>query len=166
MSYRAVLASAMVAVCGAAANAQQFNFVVSPQQEVPANNSNVAGAGQLLYNPGTQTFNIDVQMFGLTLAELTGWHIHNAPAGSNGPIVIHLQNLGGTFVQNGQGIRLTMNNVAIGNFAPQLFAGTLYFNVHNTAFPGGVARGQIIPAPASLALLGAAGLFAARRRRA
>ena len=166
MQIRSVLAAGVVAACGAAASAQQFNFVVSPQQEVPPNNSNVAGAGQLLYDPGTQTFDIDVQMFGLTLAELTGWHIHNAPAGSNGPIVIHLQNLGGTWVQDGQGISLTMNDVPIGNFAPNLFAGTLYFNVHNTSFQGGVARGQIIPAPATLALLGAAGLVAARRRRA
>ncbi len=165
MRGRSILASAVVAVCGAAASAQQFNFVVSPLQEVPPNNSNVAGSGQLLYNSGTQTFNIDVVMFGLTVNELTGWHIHNAPVGSNGPIVIHLQNLGGVFGNSGQGIRLTMNNVSIGNFQSQLFSGALYFNVHNTAFPGGVARGQIIPAPASLALLAAGGLIAMRRRR-
>ncbi len=166
MRIRSTLAAAVVGVCGAAASAQQFNFVVSPLQEVPPNNSNVAGSGQLLFNPATQTFNIDVQMFGLTLPELNGWHIHNALPGVSGPIVIHLQNLGGTWEQDGQGISLTMNNVAIGAFAPNLFAGSLYFNVHNTAFPGGVARGQIIPAPASLALLGLGGLVAMRRRRA
>lgn len=165
MSYRSTLVAAVVAACGAAANAQQFNFVVSPLQEVPSNNSNVAGSGQLLFNPATQTFNIDVQMFGLTLAELTGWHIHNAPVGVNGPIVVHLQNLGGAWVTDGQGISLTMTNVSIGNFAPQLLAGNLYFNVHNTAFLPGVARGQIIPAPGVLGALGLAGLVAARRRR-
>jgi hypothetical protein len=154
-------------VSSAAANAQltAFNFVVSPQQEVPPNGSNIAGSGQLLYNTGAHTFDIDVQMFGLTLAELTGWHIHNAPAGVNGPIVIHLQNLGGTWQTSGQGIRLQMANVSIGSFEPQLLAGNLYFNVHNQAFPGGVARGQIIPAPAGAALLAVAGLVAGGRRR-
>lgn len=166
MMRRSMMAAAVVAACGAAASAQQFNFVVTPQQEVPPNNSNVAGAGQLLFNPGTQTFNLDVQMFGLTIPELTGWHIHNAPPGVNGPIVFDLQGLGGVWQVSGQGIRLQMSNIAIGNFTPQLLAGNLYFNVHNQSFPTGVARGQIIPAPASLALVGLGGLIAARRRRA
>lgn len=160
------VAAAVVAI-GAAANAQisAFNFPITPQQEVPPNNSNAAGAGQLLYNAGTQSFNLDIQVFGIGIPELTGWHIHSAPVGSNGPIVIHIQNLGGTWQVSGQGIRLQMTNVAIGNFEPQLFAGNLYFNLHTQAFPGGQIRGQIIPAPAGLAVLGAGGLLAARRRR-
>lgn len=167
MSYRAVLAAAVFAASGAAAGAQTiaFNFPITPQQEVPANNSNAVGAGQLLYNDAANTFDLDVMVFGITLADLTGWHIHNAPVGVPGPIVIHLQNLGGIWQNSGQGIRLQMTNVAIGNFEPNLFAGNLYFNVHTSAFPGGQIRGQIIPAPASAALLGLAGLVAARRRR-
>jgi hypothetical protein len=160
-----ILASAVVAACGAAASAQPFNFVVQPQQEVPPNNTNAAGSAQLLYNDAANTFNIDVQVFGIALNQITGFHIHNAPVGVNGPIVIALDALGGQWQANGQGIRLTMNNVSIGNFEAQLFSANLYFNLHTNSFPGGQIRGQIIPAPASLALLAAGGLFATRRRR-
>ena len=160
---------AIVAVAGFGACASAalipFNFVVQPQQEVPSNNTNAAGAAQLLYDTATQTFDFDAQVFGITIPQLTGWHIHNAAMGVNGPIVIHLQNLGGTWVNSGQGIRLTMNDVPIGNFEPQLFAGNLYFNVHTATFGGGQIRGQIVPAPAALALLGLGGLVATRRRR-
>lgn len=165
MLNRGTLAATVVAVACAAANAQPFNFVVQPQQEVPPNNTNAAGSAQLLYNDAANTFNLDAQVFGIDIATITGFHIHNAPAGSNGPIVIALDQLGGTWVPSGQGIRLTMNNVSIGNFEPQLFSGNLYFNVHTQAFPGGQIRGQIIPEPGSLALLGLAGVVAMRRRR-
>ena len=58
----------------------------------------------------------------------------------------------------------------LGNELANLFAFGLYINVHTSDHPGGEIRGQILPEPDSLALLGigALGLFgpALRRRRA
>jgi hypothetical protein len=164
-------AAAAVAASGAAASAQQFNFPLTGAQQVPANNSNAAGAAQLLYDSGSETFDLDLMVFGIGLNDLLGVgpnstpvHIHNAPAGSNGPIVIDIGNLG-SFVQDGLGIRLQLDDVPIGNFEPELFAGELYVNIHTNAFPGGQIRGQIVPAPGALALLAGAGVLATRRRR-
>jgi hypothetical protein len=161
----AAATAALVLAATASADLIPFNFVVQPQQEVPPNNTNAAGSAQLLYDTVAHTFDFDAQVFGIALGDVTGFHIHNAPPGVSGPIVINLQNLGGIFVPSGQGIRLTMNDVSIGNFEQALFAGNLYFNVHSAAFPNGQIRGQIVPAPAGLALLGLGGLVAARRRR-
>jgi MYXO-CTERM domain-containing protein len=160
------LAAAVIAALAGSASASliPFNFPITPQQEVPPNNTNVAGSGQLLYDTVAHTFNLDVVMFGINLADITGYHIHNAPAGTNGPIVINLVPLG-NFQTHNQGIELLLTNVPISTFEPALFAGNLYFNIHTTAFPSGQARGQIIPTPAGASLLAFAGLAAARRRR-
>lgn len=159
---------AVAAACGVAAGANAtlipFNFVVQPSQEVPPTSSSAAGAGQLLYDTVAHTFSLDVMMFGINLTDVTGYHLHNAPAGTNGPIVINLVPLG-SFQNSGLGIRLQLSGVSISTFEPQLFAGNLYFNIHSTAFPGGEARGQIVPAPAGAGLLAMGGLVAARRRR-
>lgn len=159
---------AALAVASTAAVAQAdllpFNFAITPQQEVPPNNTNAAGAAQLLYDTVAQTFNLDVMVFGIAIPDITGWHIHNAPAGSNGPIVINIQPLGNWQV-DGQGIRLQLANVPIGAQEANLFAHNLYFNLHTTSHPGGQIRGQIIPAPAGLGLLAMAGIAGFRRRR-
>jgi hypothetical protein len=75
-------------------------------------------------------------------------HIHNAPAGVNGGIVVNsnitagqnvLANGSGTFTAAG----LTITPVDVAN---QILANpaNFYFNVHSTANPGGVARGQLV----------------------
>ncbi len=49
--------------------------------------------------------------------------------------------------------------------AADLQAGLWYVNLHTTLHPGGEIRGQVIPAPMGVALLGVAGLMGTRRRR-
>jgi len=163
--------AAVIAASGGVASAQEFNFPLGPDQAVPSNSTNAWGAAQLLYDNGADTFDLDLMVFGIELGDLQGAgpnntpvHIHNAPRGSNGPIAIDIGNLG-SFVQDGLGIRLQLDDVPIGNFEGELFAGNLYVNIHTASFPGGQIRGQIVPAPGALALLGVAGVFATRRRR-
>lgn len=87
-----------------------------------------------------------------------GAHIHNAPAGSNGPIVFGFSS--GAWDLNGSA---TWNDLSQSH-VDELFAGNLYINFHTTAFPGGEVRGQIVPTPGTLALAGV-GLLAISRRR-
>jgi len=160
-----------------------FNFALTGAQEVPPNNSNAVGAARLEYYTETKRFDIDLMVFGIGLGDLRGVgpnltpaHIHLAPPGVNGPIVIDLGYLSGGFKQDGLGIRLTVKDALFGGQQggvysdpsaneAALFAGNLYANVHTNAYPGGQIRGQIVPEPSVRVLVAALGVLAVLRRR-
>ena len=169
---------------------------VDGSQEVPdATGSAATGVAILEVNETDKTFGMDLVVSGINAADLLGVgpnsspiHIHSAPAGMNGGIVIDLgylvdQSLAtltplGTF-----GFQLTVPaGTAFGgdqggvsssvddNLADFLVDG-LYINIHTTSFGGGEIRGQIdaiVPEPGSLALAAlamiAGGCVLARRR--
>jgi hypothetical protein len=66
-------------------------------------------------------------------------HIHEAAAGSNGPIVVPLTKTGDNTWAVPAGIKLTPSQYE------SFKAGNLYFNVHSEAYRGGEIRGQIKP---------------------
>jgi hypothetical protein len=176
--------SALAIGASASAGIMTVNFMLEGAQEVPPSGSSALGIGQLNYDTTDDTFDISLYVVGIPLGNLMGAgpnsspvHIHLAPAGSNGGIVIDLGFLG-SFAQSGLGIELTLTDVAAGGTfgavssdpatVQQAFRdGNLYVNIHTTRNPGGEIRGQIppIPTPASAALIGAAGLLAVGRRR-
>jgi len=185
MKKSTIAAAAAFSLLAGAASADiiEYNFYVGGDQEVPPNDSDATGAGQLLYDTDTQTFSIDLVIFGIELDDLLGVgpnsspiHIHNAPAGSNGPIVIDLGFLD-DFEDFGLGIRYSVSDQLFGGTygditsdpndnQAALFAGELYVNVHTVDYASGEVRGQLVPAPGAAALLGLGGLVACRRRRA
>ena len=97
---------------------------------------------------------------------VTQAHFHCGPAGVNGPVVAflfgpvappgvdvdegaaesELNNANILPPESPEGIEACggpLNNIASLAFA--MLAGKIYANVHNTAFPGGVIRGQLLP---------------------
>lgn len=68
----------------------------------------------------------------------TGWHVHRAPVGRNGPIVLPL----GTVSRSGDTGCAT--GVAV-NLVRDMRAnpGNYYVNLHNRQFPNGAIRGQL-----------------------
>lgn len=72
------------------------------------------------------------------IAPSTMAHIHEAPAGSSGPVVFHLS---APSSGNSQGcIAISRDQAAEFVANP----GDYYINVHNREFPGGAVRGQLI----------------------
>lgn len=63
------------------------------------------------------------------------------------------------------GARVTGEALIAAEDVADLFAGNFYLNIHSGEFTGGELRGNLVPAPASVAGLGLAGLLATRRRR-
>ena len=139
-----------------------FNSTLRPANEVPpVSNAEASGSGTavITFNltrntsgaiqSGTVDFRFDLTGFpaGTTIRAA---HIHPAAAGANGPVLIDttltaaqalaLTNGGGSWEARG----VTGANIDAANLQAIIDnPANFYFNVHSTANPGGVARGQL-----------------------
>jgi CHRD domain/Secretion system C-terminal sorting domain len=112
----------------------------SGTQEVPPNTSPATGTVVGSYDPKSGLLGIKVNYAGLT-ANATAAHIHRAPTGVNGAVIINFAPLGFTFgAQSGTFSKIIPLNAAQG---ADLLAGNLYVNIHNANFPGGEIRAQL-----------------------
>lgn len=183
--------AALALSTGAQASTVTFEGLLTGAQEVPVpNNSPALGAGIVTVNTVTETFDVSLNVLGITLPQLNDGlvaapvgpvHLHNAPAGVNGGIVVPFA-FGPLYSDIGNtplGFALNATNLSAANitggldFASllgELRAGNIYFNVHTDAFPGGEIRGQLaiapVPLPATGLMLGSVVAFGAWRMRA
>lgn len=152
-----------------------------------------SGVASLMLSADHTALSYTIELSGLDLGgqtattadDVIGLHFHNAPAGSNGPVVFGIlgsPTLGGVLnpalTDDGDdlmvdaatgtitGVWETSDTPALTqSFLDLLNADMLYLNVHTEAFRGGATRGQIVPEPASVALLAlACGAWLVRRR--
>jgi len=114
---------------------------------------------------GTATITLDDQ------TNLLGWNVSwSGLSGADFLAHFHGPALPGqpAGVQVGIGIPSPRIGSAIisASQAADLLAGLWYVNIHSTTFQGGEIRGQVVPEPATLLLIGAGlvGLAAARRQ--
>lgn len=161
-----------------------FDFTLDGGQEAPANDSDAFGLATLTYDDSAQTFDLSLFTDGIAFDTLLGVgpnatpiHLHLAPPGANGGIVIDL-GLVGAFTDEGGGIlSFDVMDVPIGGDQgavpatdpaaneAALFAGNLYLNVHTSDYPSGNIRGQVVPAPGAAALLALSTACLCTRRR-
>ncbi len=144
------LASLMIAGVALAksdtARAFTFTTTLSGAEEVNAagvpNQGDLGGSGTatLTLNPGQKTICYTITLVGITPnVDDTPFaaHIHEAPAGVNGPVVVPLGPLSlGTTL----GCVPAESRTIAGIIADPT---GYYVNVHNTEFPGGALRGQL-----------------------
>jgi len=101
--------------------------------EVPPNNSTATGSGSVTV-AANHAVAVNISVSGMNA---TAAHIHMAPAGQEGPVIIPLtKTADNTFSAPGTA-KLTDEQY-------QAFkAGKLYINVHSAAHPGGEIRAQL-----------------------
>ena len=140
-----------VALSTGIASAQTtFQAFLSGLSENPPNASPATGFGTVVLNLAQTLITVDENWSGL-VAPASASHIHTGAPGVNGPVTFALT--GVPAATSGaiptQVFAITPAQVA------SLFGGNMYFNVHDSAFPGGEIRGQlVVPEPSTLALVG------------
>lgn len=166
-----------------------FRATLTGDQENPSVATSAGGTATLQLNDAQDRLTIDVELFGLDLDgnqtpgtdqdDVTLFHIHSAPAGTNGGVVFGFigpnNDTNGDFVMDPIAGTVSSawdlnegNGTTLAAQLSNLFSEGLYLNVHTVANGGGEIRGQIIPEPATgMLLLLAASVPAAviRRRR-
>lgn len=106
-------------------------------QEVPPADPDGSGTASLTLNPGQQSICYELTVVGILLPA-TAAHIHKAPEGVNGRVVVPLSapNLDG-LASGCVDVDRDLVKDILKN--PDNY----YINVHNTTFPGGAVRGQL-----------------------
>ena len=186
-AFAVVLASAAVALPSAAGASFIATATLSGANQVPPVSTPAVGAATITYDSGLNTLTYQVTYLDLS-TPLADGHIHVAPAGSNGPVVVRFENLplgatSATFGGVARDADLTgaLGLTTVAQVAAQIEAGNAYVNLHSEGFPAGELRGQLavmsmsasmsmpgatsVPEPASLALLGVGVLAAVAARR-
>jgi hypothetical protein len=133
----AALALLLAATGPAAAqdSGRKLSAVLTGAAEVDGGDPDGTGLAALRVNPGTGQI-----CYTITVANLdpvTAAHIHNAPVGVNGPIVVPL-----TAPTSGSVADCTTVDPALARDIVRN-PDDYYVNVHTTAFPGGAVRGQL-----------------------
>jgi hypothetical protein len=129
------ISGALLLAAFATANAKDIAVSLTGDQEVPAVTSAAKGVGKI-------TIGDDKSVTGsIKTTGITGVaaHIHEAPAGKNGPPIITLEKKGDSEWAVPAGSKLTDAQVE------SLKAGNLYVNIHSAEHKGGEIRTQLKP---------------------
>jgi hypothetical protein len=129
-----ILAAALLvsALSSGTAFAVDIKVTLSGANEVPPITTSASGGGTItVSDDGAVSGSVST-----TGVIGTAAHIHEAPAGKNGPVIVPLTKEGDTY-RVPAGAKLTDAQMA------SLKAGNLYVNVHSAANPGGEVRGQL-----------------------
>lgn len=145
-----------------------FDFPISVEQEVPAPNIpdgfSPTGNGIVMYDTDTNLLEWNIEYEGLTGDIVApGAHFHGpADFGMTAGIQVFLTD--GDPAEPPTGVLMGSTTISDVQEA-DLLAGLWYVNIHTGLNGSGEIRGQVVPEPASMALLLGGSLLALRRRR-
>jgi hypothetical protein len=115
--------------------AQSMKLSLAGSQEVPPVTTSASGSGSIMVSPdGSVSGSVTTAGVDGTMA-----HIHEAPMGQNGPVIVPLAKTADNVWSVPAGAKLTDAQLQ------SLKSGNLYINVHSAANKGGEIRGQLKP---------------------
>jgi len=132
----------------------EFRARLRGSQEVPAVTTSTRGEAKIQFNDAKTKLEFELEVeHGVRVTQA---HIHCAPAGSNGPIVVFLAgfhdkgwDVDGDWIGDATATDANITNNACGStlaeIAQAMAEGRTYANVHTVAHPAGEVRGQIQP---------------------
>jgi CHRD domain-containing protein len=134
-SLGAGIAAMLLAGCAGMSSGSKSSVSLSGSQEVPPVSTGAAGNGSIAV-AADRSVSGSVMTSGVAG---TAAHIHQAPMGQNGPVIIPLTKSSDNTWSVPAGTKLTDAQY------DAYRAGNLYVNVHSEANKGGEIRGQIRP---------------------
>jgi hypothetical protein len=137
----AALVFALVAATPVVAGGRPFSTSLSGPSEVPAGDPDATGRATVWVNPGTGTVCYSWSVSAAATPILAA-HIHHAPAGVAGPVVVPLPPTGPS---SGSGCVTGVDRSLAQDIIRHPW--DYYVNTHNSEFPTGVARGQLSRTP-------------------
>ncbi len=112
-------------------------------QEIPApQNSEAFGSGNFIIDQNDDSMRVAVVASGLS-GDAVGAHLHFAPAGQNGPVIVNLTDL----IRDGSRISGTIavpDSLKSGKLKSYVAEGQIYLNVHTLENQPGEIRGQAL----------------------
>jgi hypothetical protein len=125
-----------------------FTAQLTGDEEVPPSGSDATGSAAFTLDGDSMQYTLNVT----NIYNVTAAHIHVAPVGVNGPVVVPLFSGNATGLVDGvlaEGT-ITADDLAgplagmtMDDLVAEIDSGNTYVNVHTSAFPGGEIRGQI-----------------------
>ncbi len=134
-----IITKALVGLCFGIASltvfAQSMKVTLAGSQEVPPVVTSASGTGSIMVGPdGSVSGSVTTSGVDATMA-----HIHEAPMGQNGPVIVPFAKTADNVWSVPAGSKLTAAQLQ------SLKSGNLYINVHSAANKGGEIRGQLKP---------------------
>lgn len=143
----------------AAVEGQEFRARLSGAEEVPPVVTDTTGKVEIVFNEDETKAEFELEV--LQGVRVTQSHIHCAPQGVNGPIVLFLAgfhnrgwDVNGSWIENATATDANVIPPAAGSTCPHVInnlrdlavamrQGDTYVNVHTVAHPAGEVRGQL-----------------------